>query len=62
MRLTFFVRILIILESSNQMATLMIVDDDNVVRETLHELLSASHECHNADRAEQTLHSKLDTP
>ena len=62
MRLTFFVRILIVLESSNQMATLLIVDDDNLVRETLHELLSASHECHTSDRAEQTLHSKLDTP
>ena len=44
------------------MATLLIVDDDNLVRETLHEMLSASHECHNADRAEQPLHSKLDTP
>jgi DNA-binding NtrC family response regulator len=37
------------------MATLLIVDDDNLVRETLHELLSASHECHTADRAEQAL-------
>ena len=37
------------------MATLLIVDDDNLVRETLHELLSASHECHSADRAEQAL-------
>jgi two-component system response regulator AtoC len=37
------------------MATLLIVDDDNLVRETLHDLLSASHECHTADRAEQAL-------
>jgi DNA-binding NtrC family response regulator len=37
------------------MATLLIVDDDNLVRETLHELLSVSHECHTADRAEQAL-------
>ena len=37
------------------MATLLIVDDDNVVRDTLHEFLSVSHECHTADRAEQAL-------
>ena len=37
------------------MATLLIVDDDNLVRNTLHQLLSASHECHTADRAEQAL-------
>lgn len=37
------------------MATLLIVDDDNLVRDMLHELLSASHECHTADRAEQAL-------
>lgn len=37
------------------MATLLIVDDDNLIRETLRELLSVSHECHTADRAEQAL-------
>jgi DNA-binding NtrC family response regulator len=37
------------------MATILIVDDDNLIRDTLHELLSASHECHTADRAEQAL-------
>ena len=37
------------------MATLLIVDDDTLVRDTLHELLSAAHECHTADRAEQAL-------
>lgn len=37
------------------MATLLIVDDDTLIRDTLHDLLSASHECHTADRAEQAL-------
>jgi DNA-binding NtrC family response regulator len=37
------------------MATLLIVDDDDNIRETLHELLSSSYECHTADRAEQAL-------
>ena len=37
------------------MATLLIVDDDTLIRDTLHELLSTSHECHTADRAEQAL-------
>jgi DNA-binding NtrC family response regulator len=37
------------------MATLLIVDDDNLIRDMLHELLSTSHECHTADRAEQAL-------
>jgi two-component system response regulator AtoC len=37
------------------MATLLIVDDDTLIRDTLHELLSPSHECHTADRAEQAL-------
>jgi two-component system response regulator AtoC len=37
------------------MATLLIVDDDNNVRETLRALLIDGHECHTADRAEQAL-------
>jgi DNA-binding NtrC family response regulator len=37
------------------MATLLIVDDDSLIRDTLHELLSPIHECHTADRAEQAL-------
>jgi two-component system response regulator AtoC len=37
------------------MATLLIVDDDTTIRETLAELLSSSNECHTADRAEQAL-------
>jgi two-component system response regulator AtoC len=37
------------------MTTLLIVDDDTAIRDTLHDLLSSSHECHTADRAEQAL-------
>ena len=37
------------------MATLLIVDDDTLIRDTLHELFSERHECHTADRAEQAL-------
>jgi DNA-binding NtrC family response regulator len=37
------------------MATILIVDDDTLIRDTLHEFLSEKHECHTADRAEQAL-------
>jgi DNA-binding NtrC family response regulator len=37
------------------MATLLIVDDDSLIRDTLHELFSETHQCHTADRAEQAL-------
>ena len=37
------------------MATLLVVDDDNAVRETLCEFFAENHECHSADRAEQAL-------
>ena len=37
------------------MATLLIVDDASLIRDTLHELFSERHECHTADRAEQAL-------
>lgn len=37
------------------MATLLIIDDDSFVRDTLHDLFSGTHECHTADRAEQAL-------
>src|SRR5206468_3082054 len=37
------------------MATLLVVDDDNNVREALCEFFADTHECHSADRAEQAL-------
>jgi len=37
------------------MATLLIIDDDSTVRDILQDLLSATHECHTADRAEQAI-------
>jgi len=37
------------------MATLLLIEDDRVVREMLETLFSSSHECHTADRAEQAL-------
>lgn len=37
------------------MADILVVDDDDVIRETLHELLSANYSCQTADTAEEAL-------
>jgi len=37
------------------MATLLLIDDDQTIREMLDMLFSKCHECHTADRAEQAL-------
>jgi len=37
------------------MADILVVDDDDVIRETLDELLSASYSCQTADTAEEAL-------
>ena len=37
------------------MADILVVDDDDVIRETLHELLSADYSCQTADTAEEAL-------
>jgi DNA-binding NtrC family response regulator len=37
------------------MATLLVVDDDNNIRENLCQFFAGTHECHSADRAEQAL-------
>lgn len=37
------------------MATLLLIDDDQAVRQMLDVLFSEKHECHTADRAEQAL-------
>ena len=37
------------------MADILVVDDDDVIRDTLCELLSANHNCQTADTAEQAL-------
>ena len=37
------------------MATLLIIEDDAVVRNVLCEVLSETYDCHTADRAEQAL-------
>ena len=38
------------------MAEILIVDDDDVIRETLYELLSSNHNCVTAETAEIALH------
>ena len=42
------------------MAEILIVDDDDVIRDTLHELLSENHNCQTAENAEDAL-ARLDT-
>ena len=37
------------------MADILVVDDDDVIRDTLCELLSADHSCQTADTAEEAL-------
>ncbi len=37
------------------MPDILVVDDDDVIRETLHELLSADYSCETADTAEEAL-------
>jgi DNA-binding NtrC family response regulator len=37
------------------MPTLLVIDDDPIVRETLQKVFSQSYECDTADRAEQAL-------
>jgi DNA-binding NtrC family response regulator len=37
------------------MAAILVVDDDDVIRDTLCELLAANHSCQTADTAEQAL-------
>jgi two-component system, NtrC family, response regulator PilR len=37
------------------MATLLLIDDDNAIRQMLDSLFSSAYECHTADRAEQAL-------
>src|ERR1051325_1268930 len=39
----------------DHMADILVVDDDDVIRDTLCELLSAKYSCHTADTAEQAL-------
>jgi DNA-binding NtrC family response regulator len=42
------------------MAEILVVDDDDIIRETLWELLSQNHVCQTADTAEQAL-AKLES-
>jgi len=40
---------------ASYMATILIVDDDDAIRETLYDLLSEQYECHTAGMAEEAL-------
>jgi DNA-binding NtrC family response regulator len=40
---------------NTSMATLLVVDDDKHVRDTLCEFFAPTHQCHSADRVEQAL-------
>ncbi|HEY3028015.1 MAG TPA: response regulator [Pyrinomonadaceae bacterium] len=44
------------------MATILIVDDDTVIREVLSELFNSEHTCHTAETAEQALKLLESTP
>src|SRR5687767_8261149 len=37
------------------MATLLLIDDDRLIRTNLYDALSPTYDCHTADRAEQAL-------
>jgi DNA-binding NtrC family response regulator len=43
------------LATTSHMSTILIVDDDDAIRETLYDLLSDRYECHTASRAEEAL-------
>jgi DNA-binding NtrC family response regulator len=43
------------ISGETSMATLLVIDDDSTVRETLRKVFSQSYECDTADRAEQAL-------
>lgn len=43
------------LTTTSPMTTILIVDDDDAIRGTLYDLLSARYECHTASRAEEAL-------
>jgi len=43
------------MQTETPIAKLLVVDEDPIIRKTLHELLSVTYECHTPDRAEQAL-------